>query len=89
VLTGRLWVSIGFHAAWNFTQGYIYGATVSGGDFGGALSRSSPRGGLPDWLTGGAFGPEASLPAVVICTAVGATTLWLALRQGNLGSRRP
>jgi membrane protease YdiL (CAAX protease family) len=87
VLTGRLWVSIGFHAAWNFTQGYIYGAVVSGGDFGSTLSRSAPRSGLPDWLTGGAFGPEASLPAVVICTAVGATALWFALRRGNLGSR--
>ncbi len=87
-LTGRLWLSIGFHAAWNFTQGYLYGAAVSGGDFGGALFRSSPRADLPDWLTGGTFGPEASLPAVIICTLVGAATLWFAWRQGNLCPRR-
>ncbi|WP_419252850.1 lysostaphin resistance A-like protein [Caulobacter sp. ErkDOM-YI] len=87
-LTGRLWVSIGFHAAWNFTQGYIFGAAVSGGDFGGALARSVPRSGLPDWLTGGSFGPEASLPAVVLCTALGASALWFAWRRGNLGLRR-
>lgn len=45
-LTGRLWVSIGFHAAWNFTQGYIFGAAVSGGDCGGELARSMPRSGF-------------------------------------------
>jgi hypothetical protein len=31
-LTGRLWVSIGVHAGWNFAQGYLFGAAVSGGD---------------------------------------------------------
>jgi membrane protease YdiL (CAAX protease family) len=82
-LTGRLWVSIGFHAAWNFTQGYIFGAAVSGGDFGSAIARSTARSGLPAWLTGGAFGPEASLPALAICSAVGAVTLWLAWRIGR------
>jgi membrane protease YdiL (CAAX protease family) len=30
LLTGRLWMSIGVHAAWNFTQGWLWGARVSG-----------------------------------------------------------
>lgn len=82
-LTGRLWVSIGVHAAWNFTQGYVFGAAVSGGNFGLALATSTARSELPTWLTGGAFGPEASLSAVIICTAVGALVLWLAWKNGH------
>ena len=31
-LTGRLWVPIGLHFAWNFAQGYLFGAAVSGDD---------------------------------------------------------
>jgi hypothetical protein len=85
LLRGRLWVSIGFHAAWNFTQGYVFGAAVSGADFGNALARSTARGGWPDWLTGGAFGPEASLPALATCLAVGVTALSLAGRAGRFG----
>lgn len=80
-LTGRLWVSIGVHAGWNFTQGTLFGAHVSGGDFGPSFATSTARSNLPDWLTGGAFGPEASLPAFVVCTLVGAAVLWLAWRQ--------
>ncbi|GAA0265229.1 CPBP family intramembrane metalloprotease [Alteraurantiacibacter aestuarii] len=83
VLTGRLWVSIGVHAGWNFTQGYIFGAAVSGGDFGGAMAVSTASDQFPDWLTGGAFGPEASLLALVVCSAVGGLVLWLAWRSGR------
>ncbi|HYD26331.1 type II CAAX endopeptidase family protein [Brevundimonas sp.] len=82
-LTGRIWLSIGTHAAWNFTQGYLFGAAVSGGDFGPALASSTARPGLPEWLTGGAFGPEASLPALVVCCAVGAAVMVLAWRMGH------
>ncbi|MDP1632068.1 MAG: type II CAAX endopeptidase family protein [Caulobacter sp.] len=88
-LTGRLWLSIGFHAAWNFTQGYLYGAAVSGSDFGGSIARSTPRAGFPDWLTGGAFGPEASLPALTICSAIGIAALWLAWRAGRFSRPAP
>ncbi len=80
-LTGRLWVSIGVHAGWNFTQGYLFGANVSGGDFGAAVSSSTPVAGVPDWLTGAGFGPEASLPSLAVCTIVGAVVLWLAWRR--------
>lgn len=86
-LTGRVWVSIGVHAAWNFTQGYVFGAAVSGGDFGPALGRSTARPGVAEWLTGGAFGPEASLPALVVCTAVGLAVMALTWRVGHFAKR--
>ena len=82
-LTGRLWVSIGVHAGWNFTQGYIFGAAVSGGNFGSSIATSTARIQFPSWLTGGAFGPEASLPAFSVCLAVGALVLWLAWANGR------
>lgn len=82
-LTGRLWVPIGLHAGWNMTQGYLFGAAVSGTDFGPSIARSIARVGYPQWLTGGSFGPEASLPALVICTAVGLGTLGLAWKAGR------
>jgi membrane protease YdiL (CAAX protease family) len=88
-LTGRLWVSIGVHAAWNFTQGYVFGAAVSGGNFGAAMATSTAQSGVPTWLTGGAFGPEASLPAVMICTGVGAGVLWFASMNGRFVKPTP
>jgi uncharacterized protein len=87
-LTGRLWVSIGVHAGWNFTQGYLFGAHVSGSDFGPSIAMSTARSDVPNWLTGGAFGPEASVPAFAICTIVGATVLWTARRNGCLSQVR-
>lgn len=86
VLTGRLWVSIGVHAAWNFTQGYLFGAAVSGTDMGPAIARSTAQAGVPDWLSGGAFGPEASLPGLLVCTVVGALATWVAWRKGRFGT---
>ena len=88
-LTGRLWVSIGVHAGWNFTQGYLFGANVSGGDFGPSIATSTARSDIPNWLTGGAFGPEASVPAFAICTIVGGTVLWAAWRQGRFTKSTP
>ncbi len=82
-LTGRLWVSIGVHTGWNFTQGYLFGAAVSGGNFGKSIATSTASGAYPAWLTGGAFGPEASLPAFLVCTSVGITVLALSLHTGR------
>lgn len=82
-LTGRVWVSIGVHAAWNFTQGYIFGAAVSGTDFGPSIARSTARPGVAEYLTGGAFGPEASLPALFVGGLVGAVVLWMAWKAGR------
>ena len=73
--SGTLWVPIGIHWAWNFSQGNIFGFLVSGQDAGQSLLHASIQG--PDSLTGGAFGAEASVIAVIIGLAVSA---WLVYR---------
>ncbi len=80
MVTRRLWAAIGIHAAWNFTQGGIYGIAISGLDTQGVLV---PRIAGSDLLTGGAFGAEASLPALVLATALGVALLVIAYRKGN------
>lgn len=85
-LTGRLWMSIGVHAAWNFAQGYLFGAVVSGESLGPSLAVSHANNGVAEWLTGGPFGPEASLAALAVCCAVGGVVLLLAARAGRFNA---
>ena len=85
--TRRLWLGIGLHFAWNFTQGGIFGAAVSGTGMAGLLAGRLTG---PAVLTGGPFGPEASLQAVAICVTAGLFLLLLARRHGKLvGPARP
>src|ERR1035437_5123084 len=67
--TQRLWVPIGLHAGWNFAEGSLFGMTLSGNNMGVGLLRGSLSG--PRILTGGEFGPEASIVAVLVCLAAG------------------
>jgi membrane protease YdiL (CAAX protease family) len=87
ILTGRLWVSIGVHAGWNFTQGWVFGAAVSGtGGFAGGPLSLHPAPGAPAILSGGGFGPEASLAGLAVGTAVGAWALHRAWRAGRFAA---
>jgi membrane protease YdiL (CAAX protease family) len=81
-LTGRLWFPIGLHAAWNFAEGSLFGMSVSGTSAPGALIAGMLKG--PVILTGGAFGPEASIVAVILCLSVGALLLWRTVRSGQI-----
>ncbi len=81
MLTRRLWAAIGLHMAWNSVQGGVFGIPVSGTDVPGLLvSKTSGS----DILTGGAFGAEASLPAILLCTAIGLYFLWRARQKGQV-----
>ena len=82
--TTRLWLPIGLHIAWNFTEGPVYGMSVSGGTMGGDLLRGSING--PRILTGGQFGPEASIVAVLVCLVA---ALYFILRIVKLRRAEP
>ncbi len=79
--TRRLWLAAGIHAAWNFTQAWVFSVPVSG--TGQTLGILVTRRSGPEWLTGGDFGLEASLAAVLVATVAGALLLWRAHRRGS------
>lgn len=79
-LTRSLWLPIGLHFGWNFTEGGVFGAAVSGGQSHG-LVRATLAG--PDLLTGGAFGPEASVVAVGLSLLLSLVLAILAVRRGH------
>ncbi|GCE28850.1 abortive infection protein [Dictyobacter alpinus] len=65
LLEGSIWGVCAWHAAWNWAEGNIFGMQVSGMTIsGGTLIKLAPSG--PDWLTGGVYGPEASVPVLAI-----------------------
>lgn len=81
MLTRSLWLPIGLHAAWNFTQGFVYDVPVSGIDQEGLVEAKLSG---PELLSGGHFGLEASVIALVIATAAGVWLVWLAVKRGEL-----
>ncbi len=62
--TGALWLPWGFHFAWNATLGLVFGLPVSGLRLFNAVIHTTANG--PSWLTGGAYGLEASLPGALV-----------------------
>jgi uncharacterized protein len=80
MITRTLWAPIGLHAAWNFVEGGVYSIPISGGNFNGLLV---PRITGSDLLTGGAFGAEASVPALVVATAAGLIMVLIAHQSGR------
>ncbi len=80
VYTRRLWIPIGIHFAWNFVQGGIFGVAVSGIEAKGLLQGTLAG---PVLLSGGEFGAEASIFAVLVCLSAGIYFVWKSHRQGK------
>jgi membrane protease YdiL (CAAX protease family) len=70
--TRSLALPIGLHLGWNWAQGSLLGFGVSGTTDTKGLWTPVFHG-RPEWLTGGAFGLEASLPCAFVC----GVAIWL------------
>ena len=80
--TRSLWWCMGFHFMWNVAEGPIFGSIVSGN--GEQRSWFTANWSGSDWLTGGAFGLEASVVPVILLTAVAVALLIHLQRQGRM-----
>ena len=74
-------MAMGLHAAWNFTQGFIWDVNVSGFDSHGIVTAELTG---PTWLSGGGFGLEASVIALVLATGLGLFYLRRAVQLGHI-----
>ena len=81
IVTRRLWLAIGVHLAWNFTQGGIFGVAVSGTTPHGILLSNLTG---PEILSGGAFGAEASVVAVLVCVTGFLVIIVKARKKGEI-----
>lgn len=80
--TGNLWMPIGFHAAWDWGETFIYGVPDSGYPAKGHLLNPALSG--PVWLTGGSAGPEGSWLCIVLLSI-----LWIVLSLRLCGEKNP
>ncbi|MFD9321186.1 CPBP family intramembrane glutamic endopeptidase [Streptomyces sp. NPDC060053] len=87
VATRSLWLPIGLHLGWNFAESGIYGTTVSGNEDAPAGLLQGVLSG-PDALTGGSFGPEAGVAAILVCVVPTVVFLRAAGRRGGFRTRR-
>lgn len=82
VYSRSLWFPIAIHMAWNFVQSGIFGVNLSGKLSSPALLNVQLLGN--DWLTGGSFGPEASLQATLVCVVTSLVLYRLSVRKDRL-----
>lgn len=61
----NLWFPITIHFAWNFMQSGIFGAITSGNEKTSSLLNTKITG--SQLITGGEFGPEGTIQAIVFC----------------------
>ena len=78
--TGRLWVAMGLHFAWNFMQAGIVGGALSGNKTHAIISAATSG---PDWLSGGKFGIEGSIVTTAVC-ALGAVIYYVVANRRGL-----
>ncbi|KRC36880.1 CAAX protease [Oerskovia sp. Root22] len=80
--TRTLWLPIGLHLGWNFAAAGIFGTEVSGSDMTQGLLHGVTSG--PVILSGGDFGPEGSIYAVLAGSVLTVVFLLLAHRRGRI-----
>ena len=80
--SGDLWMPIGFHASWDWTQTYFYGVPDSGHVLPGHLLAGNFFG--PRWLTGGTVGPEGSVLLTLLVIL-----FWLGISAGMPKAQYP
>lgn len=81
MLTRNLWLAIGIHFGWNVIQGLVWDVPISGNAVDGIVDARISG---PEIISGGAFGLEASVVAMVLATAAGVWLVVLAARRGHI-----
>jgi len=79
--TRSLWLPFGLHVSWNYSQTVIYSFPTSGIDFTKYQLGETIQTG-PEWITGGAFGPEGG----AIATLMLILSTWYILKSKSLSA---
>ena len=82
IYSRNLWLSIAIHFAWNFMQSGIFGAVTSGNEKTNSLLTTHITG--PELITGGAFGPEGTIQAIIFCLTATVVLMMLNAKRNKI-----
>ena len=83
--TGSIWICMGVHTMWNFTQNFIFGLPNSGLVSETSIFHLDAANGMSNLIYDHVFGVEGALPAVFMDILLGALCLYLGWKKGRLG----
>lgn len=81
IYTRSLWLPLGLHFGWNFSQSGIFSMPNSGTPYEGLLLTNISG---PEWLSGGNWGIEGSYLAIFLCLVIGIAIMSLAKRKAYI-----
>lgn len=82
--TGSIWICMGLHTMWNFTQNFLFGLPNSGLVSEMSVFHLDAATGSSSLIYDYGFGVEAAIPALLVDAALGIGVLILAKRSGRL-----
>ena len=82
--TGNIWIAMGIHTGWNFTQNFLFGLPNSGLVSEASIFHLDAATGVSNLIYDFGFGVEGALPAIFIDALVGIICLLLAKKNGRL-----
>jgi uncharacterized protein len=82
IFSRSLWFPIAIHFAWDFAQAGIFGANMSGNINSNSFLVTKMEG--PALISGGYFGPQASVQAGLLCLTAALVLLILSHRKNKI-----
>ena len=82
--SGSIWIAMGIHTGWNFTQNYLFGLPNSGLVSEASVFHLGAANGTTTWVYDWVFGVEGGIPALFIDGLLGVTIIYLACRNGRI-----
>jgi uncharacterized protein len=82
IYSRSLWFPIAIHFAWNFMQSGIFGAITSGNEKTNSLLTTQITG--TKIITGGEFGPEGTIQAIIFCLIATLILIYSNITNGKL-----
>ena len=83
--SGSIWLVMGIHTMWNFTQNFLFGLPNSGLVSEVSIFRLDASNGTSNLIYDYGFGVESTIPAILADCTLGIVVLLLAKRNGRLG----
>lgn len=82
--SGSIWIAMGIHTGWNFTQNFLFGLPNSGLVSKASLFHLDASVANSSWVYDYGFGVEGGIPAVIVDAALGIMCLYLGYKAGRL-----